>query len=444
MATQRDKEKRKARMVTADRRLAEHTTEGGRLAFKLPPGIPVFTPKKDTSHNIDMVPWDVGEGNPYANSGDLYYERTYFTHPYMGPGNQTFICAAQTFKKPCACCDYRNKVSGENPDPSAAVKKLIRSLMPKERQLWLVYDRDDSNCKTVKVWEISFHNFGTYLDDKIQRAKNDKSDPDGIKFARLKKFADPVNGRTLCVGSSSKTIEGGKPFLVFPDIEFRKRIEPIPDEILESAFCVDNLITMPDYKKVKEVLHQAAPDDDEENTGADETEETETEEEEEEEEVTATFAKGDEVGFEYKGKAITGSIVKVDKKNGLYHIDSEERDKPYILKFDDATLEATEAEEEVEEEDTWVSLPPKKKPGKKKPPVEEEEEEEAEEEEEEAPPPKKKPATGKKKPAPAEDDEDWGEDEEAEEEKPKAKKPGGKKKPVADEDEEEAFEEDDD
>ena len=87
---------------------------GGKAAFRVPAGVNMFNPKKTGEYRLRIVPFTVGKGNPYADPGDYYYERTYKVHNYVGAAKEAFICAADCDKVPCAVCDYRNKLSGEN------------------------------------------------------------------------------------------------------------------------------------------------------------------------------------------------------------------------------------------------------------------------------------------------------------------------------------------
>lgn len=249
MASKKDREKQKKRVVSAKKWAEEHEVGGGRSSIHLPEGASFFGFKEAGTKRIDIIPYTVGKGNPDAEEGELFFMRTYFTHRGIGPNEETFVCLAKTFKKDCPICQHRAKLvkEGGNEDE-------IKSLTPKERQLWNVFDHNDSE-KGVQVWDQSYHLFGKHLKNKIDNADED----DGYEL-----FADPEQGMTLKV-SAVQEKAGAYKFLDCSDIEFKARKEPLDDELLEQAHCLDDLLKETSYDELKKIFLGTEDGDDDDD-----------------------------------------------------------------------------------------------------------------------------------------------------------------------------------
>ena len=236
-------DKRKERMVTAKERLAKHSTGFDRTSLKIPEGTNLFLPKKPGSYRLEILPYRVGKGNPVAEEGKLYYERTFFVHRGIGPNSDTYVCPAKTAKKQCPICEHRAKLA-QDPD---ADEKLVKDLAPKERQLFLIYDHADAD-RGVQLWDVSFHIFGKHLDKKIQNADDDDRDA-------YENFADSEDGMTVKVGASEESYGAGK-FLEFADIEFKPRKTQLDPELFDHGVCLDDCVKMLGYDELKKILLQ--------------------------------------------------------------------------------------------------------------------------------------------------------------------------------------------
>src|SRR5262249_29306439 len=157
------------------------------------------------TYRLDIIPYEAGKGNPYADEGMFHYERTYFCHKKVGPNEDTYICPAKTFGKPCPICEERTRLS-RDPEADEAV---LKSLRPKERQLWNVFVYDQAD-KGVQVWDVSDWLFGKHLRAKVQKCEKYES------------FADPDDGWTLDIGANQESGDG-MTWFTFQDIEFLPR-----------------------------------------------------------------------------------------------------------------------------------------------------------------------------------------------------------------------------
>lgn len=234
---------RQRERVSGRARAIKHKDSFSSKCFRRPDGARLFQVKKEGVIIIDIIPYMVPEGakNPYAN-GRMHFERTYFTHRDIGVENDVYPCLKKTFLKPCPICDYRAKLVRDG----AKDEDLVKALAPKERQLWNVYDRENPEFG-VQIWDISFFLFGKLLDHYIVNSDEDE----GYEF-----FADPEEGFTLKVGFSEEHL-GGNSFFAAKSIMFKKRREPLPQELLDQAYILDELLIEYDYDELKSIFMEA-------------------------------------------------------------------------------------------------------------------------------------------------------------------------------------------
>ena len=155
----RDKKKKRSTAEAAQRRAEQHKSGFSNTCFDLPSGTKTFSIKNDNGVRIDILPYEVGKGNPWADEGMLYYERTYWRHTRIGAEQNSYVCLAKTAGKKCPICDYITKL---RKDPNAD-EDMIKALAPKERQLFNIIDVDNPD-KGIQVWDISNFLFGVTLD----------------------------------------------------------------------------------------------------------------------------------------------------------------------------------------------------------------------------------------------------------------------------------------
>ena len=250
--------KRERRYSSAKKRVETHKTGFDRTTVKVSSDMTFFTLDRAGTRRIDVLPYSVGEGNPFADPGELHYERTFYIHRGVGANQDSYVCLAKTAKKPCPVCEHRMKLL-KDPD---ADEQEIKDLAPKERQLWNVIDRDDPE-KGVQLWDISFHLFGKLLDTEIRNADEDE---DFDTFFHLE------NGKTLKIGVGEKTI-AGRSFCEVETISFKPRKDDYDDDVLEKCHSLDDLPIVMDYDKLKAIFLQTAEADEMEDDDDEEQEE---------------------------------------------------------------------------------------------------------------------------------------------------------------------------
>lgn len=351
----RRRERRRAGSATRD---AKHRSGGDWTSLSLPEGVDLWQPK-EASYRIDIVPYEVGEGNPYASRGEWYYERTYYAHYGIGPNRSTYVCLAKTFGKPCPICEYLAGLDRGVPED----KEQIGKMKWKERQLWLVYDHKQED-KGIQLFEVSNFCFGKLLDRKRNRAEADEP--------HIIDFDDPAAGSTLKVDFTDERAEGFT-YLKADSIDFKPRPDGLPEELLDHGVCLDDLLKIEPYDKLKAVLLQTG-DDDDDDVDADDDDEERSEPSEDKEE--------DDIPFD------------------------EEESKPKRKRQSKSKSKPKPEPEAKDDEDDW----------------DEEEEEKEEKPQEEKPkrgrrPKSKSESKPKPKPEPEaeDDDDDWDEDEDFDE-----------------------------
>jgi len=244
------KTKERRKKLSAKKWAKDYKSGTGGFAYSIPEGVERFELKKAGVRRIVIVPYVAGEGNPYADPGELHWERTYFSHPRVGPNNESFLCMKGSLGKKCAVCELRAELA-QDPDTPRAT---LDALKPKQRQLWNVLDMNEPE-KGVQIWEIAQFSFGKLLRERVE---NEDEDED------ISSFADPEEGKILKLTISEESYKG-RPTYKVAAIDFKKRDKPLSEEVLEGAQCLDNLLIVPKYADVKKVVSQSPDEDDDED-----------------------------------------------------------------------------------------------------------------------------------------------------------------------------------
>lgn len=226
-------ERREKRKSLARQRAETHSSGFETSKLRIPEGVEFFK-LKEGRMLIDIVPYIAGKGNEYAPQGEEYYERTFWSYNKIGPEEKYLVCPSKTFGHKDFIQEEVQRLSREdNPN-----KDLIKSLTPKQRQLFLIWDHDAKD-KGVQLWEFSYHQFGKALDLRIK----DSTEAEGWD---LFYFPD-TDGMSLRL-----TVEENKPYgLQVKFIDFVERKEPLPDKIVKHGICLDELLIVPSYEELK-------------------------------------------------------------------------------------------------------------------------------------------------------------------------------------------------
>lgn len=236
MSRQRD---RKERRSLARQRAETHASGYETTLLRMPEGLRFWEVKEGTI-DIAIVPYICGEGNPFAPKGEEYYERTFWMYKRVGPDEKPYVCPSKSFGK----TDYiKEELTREMKNPNAD-KDYIKTLQPKERQLFLVYEVENPE-KGIFLWETSYHLFGKLLDSRVKNSR-DRDGWDQFYFP-------DEDGFDLRL-TIEKVSSGGYSFLEVTAIDFMPRREPIPKEIAEHEYCLDDMLICPSYEDLKKAF----------------------------------------------------------------------------------------------------------------------------------------------------------------------------------------------
>ena len=193
-------------------------------------------------HLIDILPYMIGEGNPNPKRkvGEIGDYLNLFIHNGVGVNENQYICLARCYSKPCPVCELRLKLQKEGEDPDS-----LKSLNPTRRCVYnvVVYDDEKEEAKGVQIMVVAYYFMQRHLDEL--------ANPVRPGSARTNYMAYNKTGKSIAfkregVGAKNTSFVGHK----FVDREY-----DIPDEILDSSFCLEKIVHIPTYNEVYEALH---------------------------------------------------------------------------------------------------------------------------------------------------------------------------------------------
>lgn len=243
--TRSDARRSERRYSNARDKASNHKGGFDNAALKIPTGVPLIKVDQEGIRRFDIMPYVVGKAviNPYADPGILHYELTWFGHRDVGAGMDWVACPIKMLKQPCPICEFQAKLRKR----ADSDEELVKSLAPRERQLFNVIDLDDPDF--VSIWEMSYHNFGKLLDKKVRNS----DDP------RVPTFFSLEDGLTLRIAfEEGKFGKGG--YQEAADIEFRARNKPYGDKVLDEVLCLEDCINILTYEQIKDMFLQTVDD----------------------------------------------------------------------------------------------------------------------------------------------------------------------------------------
>ena len=224
-----------------DRASTRESSGRGGVKFTFPVGaeIKFFKVDKAKTYKLDFIPYEVTDKKHPAgvDVGDLWYQRTIWTHNNIGPEEKSYLCLKSVGKK-CPICEYRAQLVKS----ADADEDLIKSLNSKERELFQVIDLDNEKAG-IQLWEFSYHLFGKKLEEEIR-----EDDEDGYKAG----FADLEGGSTLKIRFGSKKM-GKNEFFEATRIDFEER-DDYGEDILDDVLCLDEILNVLDYEKLEAIF----------------------------------------------------------------------------------------------------------------------------------------------------------------------------------------------
>ena len=228
---------------------------GGSDTLKMPQGVGFFKPEKGTNE-IMILPFTMSMKNMEGVDADTpWYRMQVLKHFRIGAEDKSFICP-RTIGKKCPICEHRAALLANGRDTQ---DEEVKALTARKRDIFNVLDMNDEDAG-IKIWEVSYHNFGAKLEEEIRESDDD---PDKSHYAA---FADPDEGSVLSIRMKQATI-GQQKFLECSRIDFNQIDEPLSDDILDSVVPLDQCLVVLPYDELKRIFYDleepAAGDDSE-------------------------------------------------------------------------------------------------------------------------------------------------------------------------------------
>jgi hypothetical protein len=228
----------------------ESRDEGRGGYLNLPEGVKHFKLERigNPAYKLDFIPYVVGKGNPAADEGMIYFERTFYVHRNLGPdGRDSAVCNLSTFRKRCKFCEHREQLHR-----NGMSYKDTADLKAKTRIIFRVIDRANADAG-IQVWETGdYKSFGALLKGKIT-AVEDYAD-----------FYDLDNGYTLQLSVGEDSFDGRK-YNAVTNIEMVKRKKPLDEGWLEDGPNLDDCIKPISDKDALRLLNPGEDESEEED-----------------------------------------------------------------------------------------------------------------------------------------------------------------------------------
>jgi hypothetical protein len=215
-------------------------------AVQLPEGVQFYKFKESGTVRLDVIPYRTSKPQRHPDAvDDVWYEVTYFIHRNVGQNNLTVICPKSTFGKPCPICEYRNTLDRSDEHDL----KIIKDLMPKERQLFNVVVLDaNTKIESPKIYVLDQprYEFGRVIDELVKNADEDDE--------HYQYYVDLKIGSTLKLTINEKNAGDFKYFGV-SSIEIKPRKYKYDESVLEHTVDLDATLQITPYDELKNMFH---------------------------------------------------------------------------------------------------------------------------------------------------------------------------------------------
>jgi hypothetical protein len=188
----------------------------------------------EDEHFINIIPYLAGKNNPNVKEGNWAYNLDIFVHRKVGVNEDSFICLSRSFGRKCPICDEQARLRSLDDYDD----KFVKSLNPTRRVVYNIecIDSEKESRKGIQLFDVSHFLFEKELAEIAKK-------PRGGGFIL---FSHPDEGKTVFFRKSGN----GPTNTEYKAFKFEDRTEPIPDEILDAALCLDELIHIPSYEEV--------------------------------------------------------------------------------------------------------------------------------------------------------------------------------------------------
>lgn len=186
-------------------------------------------------HFINIIPFLAGPNHPTVGEGKFAYFLDIWVHGKVGINEDSYVCMARSFNKPCAICDHQNELRKQDDYD----EKYVKSLNPGRRAIYNIecLDSNTEIGKKVQYWDASHFSIEKEI---AELAKKPRS-------GGFITFADPDDGKTIFFRRTGTGMANTK----YSAFKFEDRTEPISDELLDLALPLDKCVHLPTYEEVK-------------------------------------------------------------------------------------------------------------------------------------------------------------------------------------------------
>jgi uncharacterized Zn finger protein (UPF0148 family) len=195
----------------------------------------------EDDHDIYIVPYITGKQHPRLKEGKVAFTVDVFVHRGIGVNEDSFICLNRSYNKRCPICEYQAEL--RESDSKDADEQTIKSLNATRRSIFNIVCLDSAKekGKGVQVWDVSHWLFTIPLEELAHKKRG------GGSIA----YADIDEGKVI-----SFRKKGSKRNTEYTAFEFKDR-EVIPEEFLDGAHCLDDLLHIPSYEEVHQAFWEA-------------------------------------------------------------------------------------------------------------------------------------------------------------------------------------------
>jgi len=270
--------KRRTKRISMKEALRKRVEEGykRRESFRrgifredLPEGVK-FWKCGEGEHLIDIIPYIAGPNDPFTPQGEPTHVLELRVHQSVGAGEQDFVCLAENWNKPCPICEHRKQLREEGADDD-----VWKALIPKRRVVYNIvcYDSPEEEDKGIQVWEVAWW-FAERFFLELAKGPSVGRHRRGTSELGFIPFADPDEGMSIAFTRQGSGVRNTQ----FLGHRFVQRDYSIPDELLDAAWVLDELIYIPTYDEVYEAYWGEGSVSEEKEPEEEEVEEVEEEE----------------------------------------------------------------------------------------------------------------------------------------------------------------------
>ena len=235
-------EQKKQLMERTKQNYDRKESEGGAKYFNVEGDTKIWkpAPTKGNPHMIDIIPFKAGNNYPLQSNikeGDWVYVLDLYVHSNVGPGKAMVVCPAKNYGEPCPICDEVDELIKDN------VEWKDIPFVPKRRCLYNVVVMDDAKTEGVglQIWDVAY----SYSEGAILPIAKSPRDGGLIAFAST----DKSMGRSVAFDVGNDT------YRKITGHRFETRDYDIPDEYVDQAQKLDQIITVLDEEAIKKILY---------------------------------------------------------------------------------------------------------------------------------------------------------------------------------------------